>query len=140
MNAYSWAILTACIWGFVPILEKIGLSNANPIAGVFYRCLGIFAGFICFGFFLFKPEDLRAVDLRSILFLVLAGFLASFLAQLTFYQGLNLGEASKIVLISASYPLITSILGILILKENFTLVKGLGVLAVIFGIWAIKIG
>jgi transporter family protein len=140
MSAYSWAILTACIWGFVPILEKIGLSHANPIAGVFYRCLGILVGFILMGFFIFKPEDIRAVDLRAILFLVAAGLLASFLAQLTFYQGLKLGEVSKIVPISASYPLITFILGILIFKENFTLVKGLGVLAVVFGIWAIKIG
>ncbi len=140
MNAYSWAILTACIWGIVPILEKAGLSQANPFSGFFYRCLGIFFGFLCFGFFIFKPEEIRCVGMRSVIFLMSAGFLASFLAQITFYQGLKLGEVSKIVLISASYPVVTSILGILIFKEHFTLVKGLGILAVMFGIWAVKIG
>jgi len=140
MTAYSWAILTACIWGVVPILEKMGLSHASPSGGLFYRTLGIFAGFIVFGFFIFKPEDIKAVDWRSIIFLVIGGFLASFLAQLTYYNGLKICDVSKIVPISASYPLITFILGILIFGENFSWVKGLGVLAVVCGIWAIKIG
>lgn len=140
MDAYSWAILTACIWGGVPILEKMGLLHTDPIAGVFYRCLGIFLGFIFMGFFIFKPETIRAVDFRSILFLILAGFLASFLAQLTFYQGLKLGEVSKIVPISATYPLITFILGIIFFKENLSLMKCLGVFSVVVGIWAIKAG
>jgi transporter family protein len=140
MDAYSWAILTAFIWGFVPILEKMGLANTNPMAGVFYRCLGILIGFISLGFFIFKPEDIRAVDVRSIFYLVVAGFLASFLAQLTFYQGLKLGEVSKVVPISASYPLITFILGILLFRENLTLMKFLGVFSVVVGIWAIKAG
>ena len=124
----------------MPFLEKLGLAQTDPIAGVFYRCLGIIAGFVIFGFFIFKPADIRTVDLRSILFLVTAGFLASFLAQLTFYQGLKLGEVSKIVLISASYPFITFIIGVILFKENLSLIKCLGVFSVIAGIWAIKAG
>lgn len=140
MDAYSWAILTALIWGFVPILEKIGLSNINPMAGVFFRSLGVVAGVAVLGFFFVKPAEIRTTDLKTIFFLVTAGFLASFLAQMTFYQALKLGDVSKIVPISASYPLITFMLGIMIFREGFSFIKCLGAAAVIVGIWAIKIG
>lgn len=140
MDAFSWAILTACIWGVVPILEKLGLAHISPVVGLFYRCLGVVLGLVLLPLFAFKLEEVRSVDLRSIIFLVTAGFLASFLAQITFYNGLKLGDVSKIVPISASYPLITFILGLIIFKENFSMMKVLGVLSVVVGIWAIKIG
>ncbi|HOD12547.1 MAG TPA: EamA family transporter [Candidatus Omnitrophota bacterium] len=140
MDAYSWAILTALIWGFVPILEKVGLSNIHPALGVFFRSLGVVIGIFIFGFFLVKPAQLRTVDIKAVAFLVTGGFLASFLAQMTFYNALKLGDVSKVVPISASYPLITFILGILIFKEGFSVVKCLGAAAVIIGIWAIKVG
>lgn len=140
MDAFSWAILTACIWGVVPILEKIGLAHISPTVALFYRCLGVVLGLVLLPLFAVKLDEVRSVDFRSIIFLVTAGFLASFLAQITFYNGLKLGDVSKIVPISASYPLITFILGLIIFKENFSIMKALGVLSVVVGIWAIKIG
>ncbi|MCX5681531.1 MAG: hypothetical protein NT079_04550 [Candidatus Omnitrophica bacterium] len=41
MNSFLWAILTACIWGVVPILEKLGLTNISSSIGLFYRSLGV---------------------------------------------------------------------------------------------------
>jgi len=39
MTAFLWAIITACIWGVVPIFEKTGLTRATAFAGLFYRCV-----------------------------------------------------------------------------------------------------
>ena len=140
MTAFGWALLTACIWGVVPILEKIGLSDTNPFVGLFYRSLGVIFGLLVFGFFILNPTEIRSVNIKSALLLILGGFLASFVAQLVFYHGLKIGEVSKVVPISASYPLIAFLLAILFLGETFSLLKGLGVVLIICGIWALKLG
>ncbi len=140
MNAYTWAIGAALIWGMVPIIEKAGLGSVQPVVGVFFRSLGVVLGLLIMGFFMIEPSQFRSVNVRSIVLLMTGGFLASFVAQLTFYHALKLGEVSKIVPISASYPLVTFIIGILMFRENFSLLRCLGVLSIVTGIWAIRIG
>ncbi|MDP8266835.1 MAG: EamA family transporter [Candidatus Aceula meridiana] len=140
MTAFLWAIITACIWGIVPILEKTGLLKATPLAGLFYRCLGVFLGFIVLMTFLVKPAEIKAVDLKSASFLILGGFLASFVAQMTFYNALKQGEVSRIMPIAGSFPLIAFILGILILGESFSWIKMAGAMCIVTGIIALKLG
>jgi len=138
MNAYSWAILTACIWGIVPILEKLGLHKVDPFTALFYRCIGVLVGLFLLGTFVVKPAQLKAVDGRSMLFLVLSGFLASFVAQITFYHGLKIGEVSRVVPISGTYPLVAFILSFLILGEAFTLSRFAGITLIVTGAWLLR--
>jgi len=140
MNAFLWAILAACIWGCVPLLEKLGLTKVEPLVGLFYRCLGVIMGFLLLIIFAIKPHELKAVNLRSVLLLMLGGFLASIVAQVCFYNSLKLGEVSRVVPISGIYPLIAFVLGVLLLGESLTLIKTIGVLLVVAGIWMLKIG
>lgn len=140
MNAFLWGILAALIWGVVPLLEKLGLANVRPLAALFYRSLGVIIGFLLLGIFMVKPQEIRTVDLRSLIFLVLGGFLASFVAQICFYNGLKLGEVSRVVFISGSYPFIAFILGILFLGESLSLIKIAGAVLVMAGIWLLKKG
>ncbi|MFZ5801627.1 MAG: EamA family transporter [Candidatus Omnitrophota bacterium] len=140
MSAFLWSILAAVIWGLVPILEKAGLVNVRPLAGLFYRCFGVVIGVILLGLFMVKPEDIRAVEVRSVVLLILSGFLASFVAQICFYNGLKLGDVSKVVPISGSYPLIAFLLGVLFLGESLSVWKIAGAVLVIAGIWLLKIG
>ena len=140
MNAFIWAILAAVIWGAVPLLEKLGLTKSQPLAGLFYRCLGVLIGLLLLGLFMLKPQEIKAVDSRSIIFLILGGFLASFVAQICFYNSLKIGEVSRVVPVAGAYPLITFILGVLFLGESINPVKTAGVLLIIIGIWALKIG
>ena len=140
MNQYLWAILAACIWGIVPLLEKVGLAKVSPFVGLFYRSLGVVLGLLMMGIFLVKPQQLKAIDGRSIMLLVLGGFLASFLAQICFYHGLKMGEVSRVVPISGMYPLIAFLLGVLVLGESFNVVKMMGAGLIIAGVWALKIG
>lgn len=140
MNAFTWAILTACIWGVVPLLEKFGLSRVDALTGLFYRCLGVLIGLFLLGTVILKPQQIKSADLRSVAWLILGGFLASCVGQIAFYKGLKAGEVSRIVPISGSYPLVTFILGILFLGEAISWVKFLGIILVTMGIWALKVG
>jgi len=117
MNAFAWAVLAACIWGIVPLLEKMGLAKVELLVGLFYRCWGVIIGFLLLIIFAIKPQQLKAVDLRSVILLMLGGFLASIVAQVCFYNSLKLGEISKVVPISGIYPLIAFILGGIIIRR-----------------------
>jgi len=138
MNAFWWAILTAAIWGCVPLLEKMGLVRTSPLVGLFYRSLGVLIGIVMLSCFMVKPAQLKSIDLKSASFLILGGFLASFVAQLCFYHSLKTGEISRVVPVSGSYPLIAFLLGILFLGETLTLSKLVGVSLVVAGIIFLK--
>lgn len=137
-DPFWYALLTAMIWGAVPVLEKLGLSKAEPAAGLFYRCMGVFLGFAIFGFFVFKPEAIRAVSAGSATLLILGGFLASFVGQICFYGALKHGEVSRLVPISGSYPMMTFFLGIFLLKESANPQKFWAAALIILGIWLLK--
>ena len=138
MSYYWLAILTSAIWGIAPILEKTGLAKVAPLTGLFYRSLGVVLGLILLAFFMVKPQEIKSADLRSVAFIMAGGFLASFLAQILFYHSLKIGDVSKVVPISGSYPLVAFVLGIIFLGEAVTPVKIAGCLCVIFGIWLLK--
>jgi len=135
-EAVFWAILSAIVWGIVPILEKIGLAKIHPDTGLFLRCFGVVLGAIILVVFKFSylKLELASVSAKTIFFLVSSGFLASFIAQLFFYRALKLGEASVIVPVAAMYPLVAFILALIFLGEKFTLFKLLGLVFILLGI------
>jgi len=96
-------------------------------------------GFLVLVAFFVKPAEIKTVDLRSASFLILGGFLASFVAQMMFYHALKAGEVSRIVPIAGSFPLIAFVLGILILGESFSWIKIAGAMCIVAGIWILKI-
>lgn len=138
MKAFGFAVLAAMIWGFVPLFEKLGLSKVEPLVGLFYRCVGVMIGLIILLAIMIKPSEIKSVNTGSAFLLILSGFLASFVAQIAFYHALKIGELSRIVPISGSYPFISFILGIVLLGESFSLPKLVGVIFVISGIFILK--
>jgi transporter family protein len=135
-EAFFWAILSALVWGIVPILEKLGLYRVQPDTGLFLRCFGVILGALILLIFKFSALkiELSSVSAKTVFFLVCAGFLASFVGQLFFYRALKLGEASRVVPIAAMYPLVAFFLAIIFLNEKITLVKISGLCFVLLGI------
>lgn len=97
-------------------------------------------GFLIFSAAWVKSEEVRLVDLKSALLLMLGGLLASVVGQIFFYNALKLGEASKMVLVGGSYPVITFLLGILIFGESVNFYKILGAILVMIGLLLLKRG
>ncbi len=139
MKAYYFALMTAVVWGIVPIMEKIGLVRIAPMAGIFIRSCGVIIGISILA--LFNGEAIKMAlraDPRTILLLGLGGIMASILGQIFFYNALKLGEASKLVPIAGTYPLFAFLLGIIFLGESFTLAKAGGVAFVILGLFLLR--
>ena len=140
MKPFYFALLSALVWGFAPIVEKIGLSKIPAVPGLFFRSLGVFAGAVIL--WLWKSKEIAPLlgnFPQGWGWLVFGGFLASIVGQIFFYQALKNGDVSMVVPVGASYPLITFILGIIFLGEKFTLTKAGGLLLVILGVLFLKI-
>ena len=133
MSALAWALLTAVIWGIVPLLEKQGLGQGSPVIGVFARSIGIILGFLVLGVWWSPWKALAGLSVRSVVLLALGGFLASFVGQLAFYHALRVGNVSQVTPLAGIYPLIAAILGWLLLREPMTAPRLVGVCLIVVG-------
>jgi transporter family protein len=134
MSAYMWALITAVVWGVVPMMEKTGLGQASPAAGVAVRSLGVLLGLVVLTLAGSPWAAARALSAQSVLLLMAGGFLASFVGQMAFYQALKSGAVSQVTPVAGAYPLISVLLGWMILREPFTWPRALGALCVVAGI------
>lgn len=145
MKAFWLAITAALIWGVVAFIEKVGLSGkgVDPSEAVIVRTLGCFFGAIVLFIILYFMNSgniatFKNPDWKSIAIILVAGMFGSVFGQVFFYQALQLGNASVVTPVAASYPLITFILCILFLGEPLTISKAAGVVCVITGIVLLK--
>jgi len=139
MKPYIWAVFACLTWGIVPILEKMGLAKIPIWAGICYRCVGIFIGLSLLVFFKFDEIKPVIVSMpKGWYFIALAGLMASIIGQIFFYNALKSGEASKIVPVAGSFPLVTFLLGVLFLKESVTASKMAGLMLILSGIFLLR--
>lgn len=139
MKPFYFAILAALVWGVAPIVEKTGLARIEPMTGVMIRSCGVLLGAVILAAFnshLIKSA--LSADAKTVIFLVLGGVIASILGQIFFYNALKHGEASKMVPIAGTYPLVSFLLGLLFFGESFTVAKGLGIGFVILGVFLLR--
>jgi transporter family protein len=139
-KSFLFAVLAAVIWGFAPALEKVGLKGAgmDPFLGVFIRTIPIalFAmlGVLAMG----RMGEVASIDLKSALFVAAGGLVAGLLGQLAFYSALKWGEASVVVPVAATYPLVALLVSVLFLGEAFTMQKLAGIALVVGGVVLLK--
>lgn len=134
MSAFLWALLTACIWGIVPLMEKVGLGSAPPAAGVIVRSLGVVIGLVVATCVWSPWAAVRTMPWTSVVLLAAGGLLASFVGQLAFYHALKAGALSQVTPVAGAYPLVAALLGWWVLREPLTLPRLLGVVFVVLGV------
>lgn len=78
------------------------------------------------------------VTSKAGLFIAAEGICASLLGHLAYYYTVKYGDVSKMVPVTASFPLVTVILAILFLSEELTLTKAIGALLIIEGVILIR--
>jgi len=131
-------IVTTLLWGFTPILEKVALTKVDPLVGVTVRSALVTAGLFIVTFLVGKGKALMEVDGRSFLLFGASGIMAGLLGMWAYYAALKMEATSKIVPIAASYPLVTALLSVLILREEVTLPRVVGTALIVIGIWFVK--
>ena len=128
-------IVTAVLWGTTPVLEKIGLGKVDPITGVTIRSIAVTLALLAYVTLTGKLKQVFTADMKTIAIFSVTGIMAGLLGMVTYFIALKKGATSQIVPIAATYPLVTAILSVLILGEHVTLMRLLGTIFIIVGIW-----
>ena len=131
-------VVTTLLWGFTPILEKIGLTKVDPVVGITIRSTVAAVSLLILTLLLGRGRALLEVDGKGFLLFGASGLLAGALGMWAYYAALKMEATSKIVPISASYPLVTALLSVLILREGVTLPRVIGTALIVIGIWFVK--
>jgi transporter family protein len=131
-------LVTMVLWGSTPLIEKLGLKDVDPLMGIFIRSLVITV--ILFVFYLFsgRINELTKISVKNFSLFAASGIMAGLVGMWTYFYLLKGGMTSKIVPIAASYPLITAVLSILVLGEQVTLQRIIGIILTIIGIILVK--
>ena len=64
--------------------------------------------------------------------------MAGLIGMLTYFFALKKGATSQIVPIAATYPLVTALLSVIILSEHVTVLRLVGTVLIVLGIWLVQ--
>jgi transporter family protein len=138
MVVFLLLVTATVLWGVTPILEKMGLTKIDPVVGITLRSAVATVALLIITLLLGRGRALMEVDGKGFFLFGASGLLAGALGMWAYYAALKLEATSKIVSISASYPLITALLSVLILREGVTVPRVIGTALIVIGIWFVK--
>jgi transporter family protein len=127
MAAQSWlipAVLCMVAWGFSRLFPKLATNHIDPKSALTFEVLGevIVVAVILLGFGFSRPE----LHLKGSSFALLAGVFGG-LGVYWYLVAADRGNVSQLVGVTALYPVITVLLGVLLLNEPLTAKQMLGV-------------
>lgn len=118
-----YAMLTAFLWGFLPIFLKISLEDLDPKSIVWFRFS--FAFSVLFLFYLITDRKQLKIIKKPPLILVVAA-LALGINYLGFLQGVNYTSPSNAQIIIQTGPILLALIGVLVFKERLNLKQMVG--------------
>jgi bacterial/archaeal transporter family protein len=138
MNWFIFALAAALLWGIAPIFGKMGLVKTDPLTALTIRTTGVAVALFFVNLFGARVEALKAAGPKTWVFLIAEGLGAGLFGHYAYLFALKYGKASSVVPITADYPIITIILGAVLLREFLTPGKIAGGLLVAAGVYLTK--
>ncbi len=128
-----YAALCTCMWGTWGFLGKMA---SRSVASKNLILLGVLGGLIIYPlyFLLFHKSFSFSWKNPDFYFAVIGGIIGS-LGAIFFYLALSKGEASRVVVTTAMYPVLTVLLSFLILREGISVSKIMGIVFALVGIF-----
>jgi len=136
VRAYTFILVACFLWSLNPVANKVALVDIAVPQLVFMRA--VFAALILFTVALYTGHRFRPKQIGWRPFLL--GILDPGLTSLLFVTSLTVLSASNTVLIMALMPFSQTILGRMVLKEDFQSSVWLGGVLAIFGLAIFFIG
>lgn len=127
-----YALLSAVFAALTSILGKVGIENVESNLGTAIRTIVVLIMAWSIVFITKKQDDIKKVDKRSLIFIVLSG-LATGGSWLCYYKALQEGLASIVVPIDKLSILITVLFSYIFLKEKLSKKSVLGLILIVVG-------
>lgn len=130
---YLSIAVTLIILSTLPLFEKVTLGKISPQQMAFLRGLSqvaIYAGvlFATGGF-----AELQSASPKYIVYGLLQGVAIAVMIYF-YFSAMKSGQVSLVTTLTATSPMLTYILAVLLLQEPLTLTRGIGVAFVIVGV------
>jgi transporter family protein len=134
MKSVFLALLVASIWGLTPIFEKLSLLRASPFTVITLRFVFITVCVVAASVVTGKYREFALVDGKTLLWILLAGFLGGIVGLFVYFVALKQGLTSHIVPIIATYPLFTALYAFLFLNEPISFQRLIGIVLIVAGL------
>ena len=122
---FVFALLSSVFAALTSILAKVGIDGVNSNLATAIRTAVVLVMSWGMVFLTHTQSGISAIGKKSWLFLILSG-LATGASWLCYYKALQMGNASKVVPIDKLSVVITLILAVVFLHEEFTMKSIIG--------------
>jgi transporter family protein len=137
LNPNFLALIVAALWGLAPIFEKISLQYMSPIFILSVRFFLVTALLVPFFISTNQAMLLPELNIKNILIILIPGLLAV-LGIFLYFNALSDSSVSKIVPLTAVYPLFTCFYAYIFLKEDFSTEKIIGTVLIVAGVFVLN--
>lgn len=127
-----FAVLSAVFAALTSILAKIGIENVDSNLATAVRTVVVVAMSWLMVFITNAQSGLTNISRKSWIFLILSG-LATGASWLCYYKAIQMGEVSKVVPIDKMSVVITLILAVVFLHEDFNAKSIIGTVLITVG-------
>lgn len=127
-----FAVLSAVFAALTSILAKIGIENVDSNLATAVRTVVVVAMSWLMVFITNAQSGLTNISKKSWIFLILSG-LATGASWLCYYKAIQMGEVSKVVPIDKMSMVITLILAVVFLHEDFNAKSIIGAVLITIG-------
>ena len=138
MKAAALALFVASIWGITPIFEKLSLLRASPLTVITLRFMFTTTCIIVVSLATGRYREISSVDGKTLLWIVLAGFLGGIVGLFIYFVALKQDLTSRIIPIAATFPLFTALYAFIFLHETLSIQRIIGIVLIVLGLIAVS--
>jgi transporter family protein len=133
-----WAALSAVFAALTTIFAKVGIQNVDSDIATFIRTAFVFLLLALFVYFQGKFSTSITITKNTWVFLGLSG-LATCASWICFYRALQIGDASKVIVIDKFSIVLVAIFAVIFLGEKTLMKDWIGITLVTTGLILIAI-
>lgn len=122
---FVFALLSAVFAALTSVLAKVGIDGVNSNLATALRTCVVLAMAWLMVFITHAQSGIGSIGRKSWVFLILSG-LATGASWLCYYKAIQMGSVSKVAPIDKLSVVITLILAVIFLHEDFTLKSAIG--------------
>ena len=135
MNWLILSVITIITWGTMGLLIKLAYQHTNwPQIYIITNAILFASSLLIY----VSQKPTIAVGSQGFNYALIAG-IVSVIGTIAFYSALQAGEAIVVIPLTSLYPVVTVTLSYLILHEQITLTKGLGIILALVAIVLVAI-
>lgn len=118
-NWVLFALISMFFAGLTSVIAKMGLKNVSSDTGLAVRTLSVVVVVAVNAFFFQSAKEFRNLSVNDWIILSVSGITAG-LSWIFYFRAVKLGDVSQVALIDKGSIVITVLLSIFILNEQFT--------------------